>query len=294
MQPRKMPQFFRRMSFRVVTVSTILVALALLLVSFIIVDLYRSAIERRFDNLLSAHLFSLVASTDVTATNQLVGAPQIGEQRYRQPGTGWVWEVLPANDFVKGRLASSFFDADLASPDVETVPFDQTFERRYNVEDSTGKMLRVLETEVQLGANTSIARFRVAGNLAEVEEETSSFFRQLVSFLSAVGLLMIAVNAAAIVFGLRPLDKARQELGRVRAGDAAALEGTFPQEIEPLANEINALIDSNKRIVDRARVQVGDLAHALKTPLAVIINEAGANNSAGAKTISEQAGIMRN
>ena len=286
-------QFFRRLSFRVVAISTLLVALALLAVSYVIADLYRSAIERRFDTLLSAHLFSLVAGTNVTAANQLVGVPQIGDQRYQQPNTGWVWEVLPASETVKGRLASSFMAETFAAPSIADAPFDARFERFYNIASGEGRNLRVLETEVQLGDEAKIARFRVAGNLVEVADETNSFFRQLAAYLSAVGLLMIAINAAAIVYGLRPLDRARVELGKVRSGGANRLEGDFPLEIEPLAHEINALIDNNKRIVDRARVQVGDLAHALKTPLAVIVNEAGNSKTAATKTIADQAGIMR-
>ncbi len=294
---RQTPSFwsllFRRLSFRVVGISTLLVALALLAVSYIIVDLYRSAIERRFDALLSAHLFSLVAGTNVSATNQLVGVPQIGDQRYRQPNTGWVWDVVPASTTVTGRLASTFLAGELIAPSTAEVPFDAAFERRYDLKDQEGRNLRVLETEVQLGADTVIARYRVAGNLAEVADETAQFFRQLFGFLSVVGLLMIAINAAAIILGLRPLVRARDELGKVRAGEAGSLRGPFPLEIDPLANEINALIENNKRIVDRARVQVGDLAHALKTPLAVITNEARTEKTSAGKTILAQAGMMK-
>ena len=134
---RSKPQLFRRMSFRVVAVSTLLVALALLAVTFIISDLYRNAIERRFDTLLSAHLFSLVAGTNVTAANQLVGVPQIGDQRYQQPNTGWVWEVLPASSGVKGRLASPFLDAEIVAPSIAEVPFDAAFERRFDEKKPT-------------------------------------------------------------------------------------------------------------------------------------------------------------
>ena len=284
---------FNRISVRVVAVSTFMVTLALLVVSFIIVDLYRSAIERRFDILLSAHLFSLVAGANVTASNQLVGVPQIGDQRYQQPGTGWVWEVVPASSAVTGRLASKFLNEPLLSVSSTQMPFDAAFERHYDVENVQGQKLRVLETEVQLGAETSIARFRIAGNLQDVDDEVQGFFRQIASFLSIAGLLMIAINATAIVLGLRPLDRARAELGKVRSGEAHRLDGAFPFEIEPLADEINALIENNKRVVDRARVQVGDLAHALKTPLAVILNETNASKMPVTNVIAEQAGIMR-
>jgi signal transduction histidine kinase len=81
-------------------------------------------------------------------------------------------------------------------------------------------------------------------------------------------------------------------LAAIRSGAATTLEGELPAEIEPLQSELNALIRSNQEIVDRARTQVGNLAHALKTPLAVITNEArGEKTTLGAK-VAEQAQIM--
>ena len=94
-------------------------------------------------------------------------------------------------------------------------------------------------------------------------------------------------------FGLMPLRVIERDLARVRAGEASKLEGALPVEIEPLQQEINALIQSNQEIVDRARTQVGNLAHALKTPLAVITNEANDDRSAFAAKVAEQAKVMR-
>ncbi len=94
-------------------------------------------------------------------------------------------------------------------------------------------------------------------------------------------------------FGLLPLREIRERLSAVRTGEAEKLEGNPPSEIEPLQVEINALIQSNQDIIERARTQVGNLAHALKTPLAVITNEANSDTSASARKIAEQANIMR-
>lgn len=284
--------WFRRLSVRVIAISTLLVAVALVGVALLIADLYRAAIDRRFEALLSAHLFSLVAGTDVTDERRLVGAPQIGEPRYGQPDSGWYWEVVPASPAVSGRLASPFLDEPVLAPDAAAVPFDAAFERRYRAVGPNGEELRIVETEVVLGDEQTIARFRVMGDQAELDAEAGSFLRRIAAYLVAAGLAMIAVNGFAMVFALRPLDHARDALGAVRKGEAEALTGDFPPEVEPLADEINALIDSNRRIVDRARVQVGDLAHALKTPLAVIVNEAGAKTPAKA-VIAEQASLMR-
>jgi signal transduction histidine kinase len=95
-------------------------------------------------------------------------------------------------------------------------------------------------------------------------------------------------------FGLQPLRRIEQALSAVRAGEASTLEGELPAEIEPLQHELNQLINSNQDIVERARTQVGNLAHALKTPLAVIINEAREDKSPFAAKVADQANLMRN
>ena len=104
---------------------------------------------------------------------------------------------------------------------------------------------------------------------------------------------MIAINAIAILLGLRPLSRVRNALAMVREGAAQRLDGRFPAEIEPLANETNALIENNRRIVERSRTQVGNLAHSLKTPLAVLINEGRALGGDKGELIADQAAAMQ-
>jgi len=91
-----------------------------------------------------------------------------------------------------------------------------------------------------------------------------------------------------------PLRRLTAGLAAIRAGTAERLEGDFPEEIAPLARETNALIEANREIVERARTHVGNLAHALKTPLSVMVNEANAHGrDAFADKVKEQADIMR-
>ena len=104
---------------------------------------------------------------------------------------------------------------------------------------------------------------------------------------------MIAINAIAILLGLQPLRRVRNALALVREGTAQRLDGRFPAEIEPLANETNALIENNKRIVERSRTQVGNLAHSLKTPLAVLLNEGRALGGDKGQLIADQAASMQ-
>jgi signal transduction histidine kinase len=82
-------------------------------------------------------------------------------------------------------------------------------------------------------------------------------------------------------------------IGLVRTGEASRIAGRYPPDLDPLAGELNQLIDANREILERARTQVGNLAHALKTPLSVMINEADAGDGPLSQTVKTQAAIMR-
>jgi signal transduction histidine kinase len=131
------------------------------------------------------------------------------------------------------------------------------------------------------------------GNRSELERENRAFEWRLFGYLAIFGVGMIAINAMAILLGLRPLGRVREALAKVREGTAQRLGGTFPTEIEPLANETNALIENNRRIVERSRTQVGNLAHSLKTPLAVLINEARSVGGDKGRIMEAQAAAMQ-
>ena len=106
--------------------------------------------------------------------------------------------------------------------------------------------------------------------------------------------MLLLTTLFQVRFGLAPLSRISRALVAIRSGKAEKLEGRFPVEIEPLARETNALLESNREIVERARTHVGNLAHALKTPLSVMMNEAAARGDDPlAGKVQEQIGIMR-
>jgi signal transduction histidine kinase len=115
----------------------------------------------------------------------------------------------------------------------------------------------------------------------------------LITALAVLGLGLVVATLFQVRFGLRPLRAIRHDLAAIRSGEAERLEGEPPDEIRPLQQELNALIQSNREIVDRARTHVGNLAHALKTPLSVITNEARETQGPLAAKVIEQAEIMR-
>jgi signal transduction histidine kinase len=283
----------RSLTFRVIAFSTVWAILTLVVIFTLITTLYRQASERGFDSLLSAHLFNLIGSVGISDTGALTGAPDLGDLRFSEPNSGWYWSVEPASEGVHGDLHSSSMTATIPSPSVAEVPFNASFQRSYAREGIDGERLEVFESEFVLDAKNRAARFRVMGNQSELEQEISTFQRRLLTYLSLFGIGMIAINAIAILLGLQPLRRVRNALAMVREGTAQRLDGRFPVEIEPLANETNALIENNKRIVERSRTQVGNLAHSLKTPLAVLLNEGRALGGAKGRLIAEQAASMQ-
>ncbi|TGT61327.1 histidine kinase [Mesorhizobium sp. M00.F.Ca.ET.170.01.1.1] len=283
----------RSLTFRVIAFSTVWAILTLVVIFTLITTLYRQASERGFDSLLSAHLFNLIGSVGISDNGALTGAPDLGDLRFSEPNSGWYWSVEPASEDVHGELHSSSMTTSILSPSVAEVPFNANFQRSYSTEGIKGEQVEVFESEFVLDAKNRAARFRVMGNHSELEQEIASFQRRLLTYLSLFGVGMIAINAIAILLGLQPLRRVRNALAMVREGTAHRLDGSFPAEIEPLANETNALIENNRRIVERSRTQVGNLAHSLKTPLAVLINEGRALGGAKGQLIAEQAASMQ-
>ncbi|SDP72656.1 Signal transduction histidine kinase [Phyllobacterium sp. YR620] len=283
----------RSLSLRVITLSTLWTIISFFAIATIISALYGEARLQSFKQLLSAHLFSVIASVSVN-DGTLAGRPDPGEVRYSSPMSGWYWSVEPVGDNLKGSLRSiSLGDKSIDSPSTLLVPFDTSFQRSYTEEGPNGQQLSVVETEVVLDAENRVARFRVMGNLSEVEGEIANFRHTLYFYLGIFGLGGTLINAAVILFGLRPLDRVRRSLTDIREGKVTRLNENLPDEIAPLAREMNALIDNNRRIMERSRTQVGNLAHSLKTPLSVLVNESRTIGGTEGRLIAEQSAAMQ-
>ncbi len=279
---------------RVLLLTTLWSAVALVVIGLVISTLYRKSAERGFQDLLRAQLNNVINSVSIGEQGALTGSPQLGDLRYAQPKTGWYWIVEPLGTYTSAPLVSpSLGSVNLPVLSVLEAPFNSHYERYYIVTDSVGNRVQVAETEVVFEGDGRAARFRVTGNVGVIEDDVDTFSHSLYLALFGFGIGSLIVNALAILYGLRPLDQARGALERIRAGESERLQGDFPREILPLANEVNALIDSNRRIVERARMQVGNLAHSLKTPIAVLLNESRVLDQSHGDLVKGQAEAMQ-
>ena len=217
----------------------------------------------------------------------------LGEPLFDLPLSGWYWQVTRLQSAKPDvRSSRSLWDAGLPHLIDMNVSLTSDGTRRSYVDGPEDQRLRLIERVVDLGDE---GRFlvAVAGDSQEIDEETRSFNRTLMITFGTLLAVLFLTTMFQVRFGLAPLKRISEALAAIRAGTAERLVGRFPVEIEPLARETNALIDANREIVERARTHVGNLAHALKTPLSVMVNEAGARSDDPlAQKVMEQADIM--
>jgi signal transduction histidine kinase len=138
-----------------------------------------------------------------------------------------------------------------------------------------------------------LVSFAVGGDTSEIEAQVNDFAGLLAGGLIVMGLGILVALIIQVRYGLRPLEQIRAGLHEIRIGEETKLKGDFPSEIEPLAQELNSLLDYANEVLERARTHVGNLAHALKTPLSVLANESRAADGPLGKTVAHQTGIMR-
>ncbi|MCJ7528651.1 MAG: ATP-binding protein [Methyloceanibacter sp.] len=263
--------------------------------AIILVSLYRQAVERNFDARLNVYLTSLVASTTQGAPTKPKEPTNLGEPVFGIPFSGWYWQIKPLDGAARPDFVSdSLLDQQLELPSQNDIPPDKSLTRRAYATGPEQQRVRIVEREIKpAGPSSNPYSYAVAGDASEIDRDLAEFTTMLIAALAVLGLGLLAATYFQVRFGLAPLRDMRQNLSEIRSGEAERLEGEMPEEIRPLQQELNALIQSNREIVDRARTHVGNLAHALKTPLSVISNEARTHKGPLSDKVVEQAEIMR-
>jgi signal transduction histidine kinase len=254
---------------------------------------YRHAVERAFDRRLGVYLKTIVADVASPEETPEKFPQSLGEPLFELPLSGWYWQVTRL-DPQKPEVRSSRSLWDSALPRLEggKLPHDAGGSSVGYVQGPENQRLRLFERTIDLGEEGRYL-ISVAGDAVEIDDEMRTFNEALALTFCVLAVVLLLTTMFQVRFGLAPLKRISESLAAIRSGAAERLEGTFPDEIAPLARETNALIEANREIVQRARTHVGNLAHALKTPLSVIVNEAAAREDAFATKVREQTDIMR-
>lgn len=246
-----------------------------------------SAITRNFDAQLDYVLTALIASSEIGPEGEIFLNRAPADQRFLEPYSGLYFQIsgegfdpFPSRSLWDRRLpvGQPHGDTDLHLYDTSEFPMEE---------------LRIAERDVRLPGSPVTWRFQVAQNREALDEQIGVLRRTMVRSFGILALGLIALAAVQAVYGLWPLRRVRRAIAAIRSGEKARIEERFPMEIEPLTEELNALLLHNEVQAEEARRHAGNLAHALKTPLTVLTNAAGARAPDLDETVRREASVMR-
>lgn len=253
---------------RLLSISLALLLFSLFVTGALLVLLFRAQTQRHFDQTLTDHLQELAAAVEVQPDGTVKLTWEPADPRFRVASSGWYWEIRQGDETVKrspslgqGRLA------------VTTPP--PARDHVYHFVPAPGGVshLRIRADIVPQTQSMQPLTVLVAGPRTVVRRDVVAFGGQLAVALGVLALLLGTMIVIQVTYGLRPLAQVQAALAGVRAGRQLRLDASGPAEVAPLIDELNGLLSEREAAVQAARAEAGDLAHSLKTPLAVISNE---------------------
>ncbi len=276
------------LTLRLLATSIAWVGATLLVTAVLLVVLFRGHIEQRFEALLLDHLEELVAVSELTPEGTLQMTWRPSDPRFNRPHSGWYWEILQSGVSVARSDSLWTESLKVTEPRIGEVPRIQQYS------GPKDEPLQALAQDITFPDAEKPLLFVVAGPVADIEDNVRAFTAQVAITLTVLGIGLLLVVWLQVRFGLRPLQALQRALVDIRKGKAQRLPENHPVEVEPVVSKLNGLLDHNRALLERARTQVGNLAHALKNPLTVIQNEAKAIENERGRVIREQTAAMAN
>jgi len=262
--------------------------------------LSRNSTYRAFDEPLESAVIGLIASVEVADDESFRLSRELPDPRYQRALSGKYWvigEVDDRNHIVPKLSSRSLYGSFLSMNEtaLESLAEQSQEPTRFVISGpdvDQNETLRVVARQVVLPNMETPVIVLAAADRAPVITAIRTFTVTAVSLIAIMTLGLISAVYAQVRLGLRPLFALGKKIADVREGRAVEVEGVYPPEISPLAGELNSLISHNKAVVERAQTHVGNLAHALKTPLAVLRNEAAMDKTTDSSVVTRQTEAM--
>jgi signal transduction histidine kinase len=258
--------FPRSLKLRLMAAAAIWALPVLVLAGMLLHWAFLIHLEGQIDASLAANQRELLAASRIDSEGALQLAYIPADPRFSRPLSGWYWQVAQ-----KGRVVQQSLSAGPLGPGA--LPLLTQTEGIIETAGPGDRELRIFTSHVALPGSETPVTFLVAAPCDEIDADLNQFtLHILVTFLVLGAAFLIAIYLQ-VGFGLQPLAALRREIAAIRGGRAERLTEKFPDEIAPVGEEVNALIDHNRQLLERARNEAGNLAHALKNPLSVLAHE---------------------
>jgi signal transduction histidine kinase len=247
-----------------------------------------NAITQNFDDQLEYVMTAMIASAETGPDGEVRLNRPLGDQRFLEPNSGLYWQIsakgqepFPSRSLWDQRLA-------VGAPHRDTTP------HFYDSVQLGHEQLRIVERDIRLPLSSTIWRFQVAQSRDGLDDQIGTLRSTIVRSFALLGLGLILMATLQTLYGLWPLRKLRQAIIDMREGRAQRIEQfRLPREVAPLVDELNGLLEHNETQAEEARRHAGNLAHALKTPLTVVMNAATARSDDLSDTVIREATTMR-
>lgn len=282
---------------RLVWLAAAWIIAALLLTGLALSAFFQQSTLRQFDRGLDATVTALLAGTNIDADGTVLPAV-LGDAAHQRAYSGvyhQLGELGPGGRLIVLSRSRSLWDAELALPPevirrLQADPGDTT---PFDLRGPAGEPLRAAALSSRLPGRAAPLVFVAAQDRSALDADARRFALTTAVALLALGAGLVAAVFVQVRIGLRPVFDIRREIARVRKGKVQRLTGDYPDELAPLTGELNALLDHNQEVVERQRTHVGNLAHALKTPISVVLAESERHPGELAEVVQRQAHAMR-
>jgi signal transduction histidine kinase len=284
--PRVTRQTTGSLSRRMIGIAALWISLLLLGGGFALDRVLTGAITRNFDSGLEYVLLAMIRSAEIGPDGEVRMIQPLGDQRFLEPYSGLYWQISGQGH--EPWPSRSLWDRRLVSPEKHR---DDDL-HIYDSNQFVGEELRILERNVVLPGSATSWRFQVAQSRSALDEQISAVRQTLYPGLAVLGLGLIAMAALQTIYGLWPLRHLSAAIAALRGGETARLARPMPDEVQ-VVDELNALLAHSEKQAEEARTHAGNLAHALKTPLAVLVSSASSATPDLADTVKREAATMK-
>ncbi len=258
----------RSLKTRLISVTAIWVAIGVAIAGLLLSAVFKDFLVEQFYEELYVHLDELEGLMEVSDGGQIQFARPLSDPRYLTPLSGFYWEFQKNGDSV-ARSSS------LEGPTLK-VPADSGTDAQvhtHSIAGPTGELL-IAERLRWLRGEKEPLRIIIGTDKRHLDTVVNEFNTVLFWSLGGFALSMISAAVLLLLYAMAPFGHLRTALANFRSGAAANLRGRFPEEVQPLVDDLNSLIAASGEQMQRARAQAGNIAHGLKTPLAILVDEA--------------------
>ncbi len=272
---------------RMIAIAALWISVLLIGGGFALDRVLTGAITRNFDSSLEYVLIAMIRSSEIGPDGEVRLVEPLGDQRFLEPYSGLYWQISGGNQ--EPYRSRSLWERTLKAP----APHIDNQIHTYDSNQFPDEELRILERNVILPGSKTNWRYQIAQSREALDAQVGAVRQTLIPSLALLGLGLIILAALQTFYGLWPLRHIRRAIAAMRGGQHRRVTAPLPLEVQPMVDELNALLAHNEKQAEEARLHAGNLAHALKTPLTVLVNSATSSDSELADTVRREAATMQ-